>query len=47
MVFQETTLFNDTITYNLRYAKPEATDEEIREACRKANILDFIDSLEK
>jgi ABC-type multidrug transport system fused ATPase/permease subunit len=47
MVFQETTLFNDSISYNLLYAKPSATMEEVRDACLKANILDFIDSLEK
>ncbi len=43
VVTQETYLFNGTIRQNLLYAKPEATEEEMIEACRKANILDFIE----
>lgn len=46
-VFQDTTVFNDTILNNLRYIKENATIEEIRVVCKKAEILDFIDSLEK
>ena len=42
VVTQETYLFNGSIRENLLYAKPEATEEEMIEACRKANILDFI-----
>ena len=42
IVSQETYLFNGTIRENLRYAKEDATEEEMIEACRKANILDFI-----
>lgn len=42
IVSQETYLFNGTIRENLLYAKPDATDEEIMEACKKANIEDFI-----
>ncbi|NLE76708.1 MAG: ATP-binding cassette domain-containing protein, partial [Chloroflexi bacterium] len=42
MVTQETYLFNDTVRANLLYARPEATDEEIEEACRAANIHEFI-----
>ena len=42
VVTQETYLFNGTIRENLLYARPEATEEELTEACRKANILDFI-----
>ena len=42
IVSQETYLFNGTIRENLLYAKPDATDEEILEACKKANIEDFI-----
>ena len=42
IVTQETYLFNGTIRENLLYAKPDATEEEMLEACRKANILDFI-----
>ena len=42
VVTQETYLFNGTIRDNLRYAKPDATEEEMIEACKKANIWDFI-----
>ena len=42
MVTQETYLFNGTIRENLLYARDDATDEEIVEACKKANIHDFI-----
>ncbi|MCB9390964.1 MAG: ABC transporter ATP-binding protein [Acidimicrobiia bacterium] len=45
VVTQDPHLFHDTITNNLLYAKPEATTEEIVEACRKARILDLIRSL--
>jgi len=42
VVTQETYLFNGTILENLRYAKENATMEEIEAACRIANIHDFI-----
>ena len=42
VVTQETYLFNGTIIENLRYANDRATTEEIEEACRIANIHDFI-----
>jgi ATP-binding cassette, subfamily B, bacterial len=45
MVTQETYLFHDTIRTNLLYAKPEATESELEEACRAANIHDFIHGL--
>jgi ATP-binding cassette subfamily B protein len=45
IVTQETYLFHDTIASNLRYAKPDATDEELRAAGRAANIDDFVTSL--
>jgi ATP-binding cassette subfamily B protein len=45
IVTQDTYLFNGTILENLLYAKPEATMEEIIEACKVANIYDFIDRL--
>lgn len=45
MVTQETYLFNDTIRANLLYARPDATEREMIEACRAANIHDFIASL--
>ena len=46
VVSQETYLFNGTIRENLLYAKEDATEEEMIEACRKANIYDFIESQE-
>ncbi|HOC23818.1 MAG TPA: ATP-binding cassette domain-containing protein, partial [bacterium] len=42
MVTQETHLFHDTIRTNLQYAKLDAAQEELEEACRIANIHDFI-----
>ena len=42
MVTQDTYLFNGSIIENLRYAKESATMEEIENACRIANIHDFI-----
>jgi ATP-binding cassette subfamily B protein len=45
IVTQETYLFHDTIANNLRYAKTDATQEELYAAARAANIHDFIVSL--
>jgi ATP-binding cassette subfamily B protein len=45
IVPQDTVLFNDTIDHNIRYAKLDATDEEIQQAAKHANIHDFIASL--
>jgi ATP-binding cassette subfamily B protein len=45
MVTQETYLFHDTIAANLRYAKPDATDEELEAAARAANIHQLITQL--
>jgi subfamily B ATP-binding cassette protein MsbA len=42
LVTQETILFNDTVKYNITYGKPEATEEEIRNAARTALAHDFI-----
>jgi ABC-type transport system involved in Fe-S cluster assembly fused permease/ATPase subunit len=39
---QDTVLFNDTIAYNIRYGRPDATEEEVREAARMAQIDEFI-----
>lgn len=47
IVSQETYLFNGTIRENLLYAKPDATEEELIEACKKANIYDFVESQEQ
>ncbi len=45
VVPQDTVLFNDTIEYNIRYGRPEATVAEVREAARLAQIDDFIMTL--
>jgi ATP-binding cassette subfamily B protein len=45
VVTQDAHLFHDTIGANLRYARPDASDDEIRSALRDARILDLIDSL--
>ena len=45
MVPQDTVLFNDSIAYNIRYGRWEATEEEVFEAARTAQIDDFIRSL--
>lgn len=47
IVSQETYLFNGTIRENLLYAKPDATEEELIEACKKANIYDFVENQEQ
>src|SRR5262249_56785341 len=45
LVSQETYLFHATVRENLRFAKPDATDEELEEAARAAQIHDLIVSL--
>ena len=45
VVTQDAHLFHDTIAANLRYARPDATEEEIRDALGDARILDLIESL--
>jgi ATP-binding cassette, subfamily B, heavy metal transporter len=45
VVPQDTVLFNDTILYNIRYGRPDATDEEVRAAARMAQIDGFIRKL--
>lgn len=47
MVPQDTVLFNDTIRYNIRYGRPDATDEEVEAAAKLAQIHDFVLSLPK
>jgi len=47
MVDQDTFLFNDTVRENIRYAKLSSTDEEIENACKKANCDVFIRKMEK
>ena len=45
IVPQDTVLFNHSIEHNIRYAKLDASDEEVQQAARHANIHDFIVSL--
>jgi subfamily B ATP-binding cassette protein MsbA len=45
LVTQETVLFNDTVRYNISYGKPDASDEELKEAARIAFAHDFIEEL--
>ncbi len=47
IVPQDTVLFNDTIHYNLAYARPEVGQEDIEHAARLAHIHDFVKSLPK
>jgi ATP-binding cassette subfamily B protein len=45
LVPQDVVLFNETIKSNIGYAKPEASMDELRDAARRAQLLDFIESL--
>lgn len=46
-VDQDVFLFNDTVRSNIRYARPDATDDEIEAACRLANCDGFIRAMER
>ena len=46
IVDQNTTLFDDTIFNNIKYARPEAKDEEVFAAAKMSMSLDFIENLE-
>ena len=46
IVDQNTTLFDDTIFNNIKYAKPKASDEEIFRAAKISMCSDFIEKLE-
>ena len=46
IVDQNVTLFDDTIFNNIKYAKPDATDEEVYKAAEQSMCQDFIDKLE-
>lgn len=46
IVLQDTYLFTDTIKNNIKYAKPDATDDEIKNVCKVANCDTFINQLE-
>lgn len=45
LVPQDVVLFNETIRSNIGYATPDATEDELRDAARRAQLLDFIESL--
>ena len=45
MVPQDTVLFNDTIAYNIRYGRIDATDAEVEQAAERAQIAGFIEKL--
>jgi subfamily B ATP-binding cassette protein MsbA len=45
MVAQETFLFNDTVANNIRYGRPDAGDDEVREAARSALAEEFIERM--
>lgn len=45
IVFQDVTLFNNTIMENIRIGKKDATDEEVMEAAELANCIDFVEKL--
>lgn len=45
IVPQDVVLFNDTIRENIMYGRPDASEEDLREAARSAQLLDFIESL--
>src|SRR5262249_2311491 len=45
LVPQDVVLFNDTIRYNIAYGRPEATQRELEDAARHAQLLHFIESL--
>ncbi len=45
LVTQETVLFNESVRYNIAYGKPDATDDEIKEAARIALADEFVDDL--
>ena len=47
LVSQETTLFDDTVINNIKYANLDATDQEINEAAKLSYSLEFIDTLPK
>jgi ATP-binding cassette subfamily B protein len=47
LVPQEVVLFNSTMKENLLYGRPDASEEDLREAARRAQLIDFIDKLPK
>lgn len=47
MVLQDTWIFHGTVLDNIKFSKPDASLEEVKEACKKANCYDFIKRLPK
>jgi ATP-binding cassette subfamily B protein len=45
VVPQTTTLFNDTLSANIKYGKQNATEFELEEAAKAAQLMNFIESL--
>ncbi len=45
LVFQDNIMFNDSVQNNIRYARPDATDEEVAEAARRAAAHGFIEKM--
>lgn len=45
VVPQDTVLFNDTLEYNLRYGRPDASDEDLQNVIRMAHLADFVERL--
>ncbi|MFZ4603668.1 MAG: ABCB family ABC transporter ATP-binding protein/permease [Caulobacterales bacterium] len=45
LVPQDVVLFNDTIRYNIAYGRPDASDAELENAARRAQLLDFVHAL--
>ena len=45
IVPQDTVLFNESLAYNIRYGRPDASDEEVKHAARAAHLEDFIAKL--
>ena len=45
MVLQETWIFSGTVLENVRYARPSASEEEVKEACKEAHADSFIQTL--
>ncbi len=45
VVFQDVFLFSDTVANNIRFGRPDASDDEVREAARRARCLNFVEAL--
>lgn len=45
LVLQDNIMFNDSVLQNIRYGKPDASDEDVRNAAKRASADDFISNL--